>query len=125
MKITGIHYGIIIGVLITACLHLVAAFDKALFPTGPDPLFLLNGFGYLGLLGAYFIPIPFLQEKHKLVWWGLFLFVIVTIIAWLVIWVGLYVIRDGTPFFSHDSLYGVPSKITELVLLWLLWSDKP
>ena len=52
-------------------------------------------------------------------------FTIVTIIAWLVIWVGLYVIRDGTPFFSHDSIYGVPSKIDELILLALLWNDKP
>jgi len=124
MKITAKQYGIIIGVLITAGLHFAASFDRTLFSAGPDPLFLLNGFGYLSLLGAYFLPIPFFQDKHKLVWWGLFLFTIVTIIAWLVIWVGFYVIRDGTPFFSHDSLYGIPSKITELVLLRLLWSDK-
>lgn len=125
MKISGKQYGIIIAVLITAVLHLIAGFDKILFPKGPDPLFILNGLGYLGLLGAYFLPIPFFQERHKLVWWVLFLYTIVTIIAWLIIWVGFYVIRDGVAFFSHDSIYGVPSKITELVLLWLLWSDKP
>ena len=124
-KLTGKHYGIILTVLIAAGLHLAAAFDKVLFPDGPDPLFILNGLGYLGLLGAYFLPIPFLQQRRKLVWWALFAFVIVTIIAWLVIWVGLYVIRDGTPFFSHDSIYGVPSKIDELILLALLWNDKP
>jgi hypothetical protein len=124
MKIVGKQYGIIITVLITAGLHLVAAFDKVLFPHGPDPLFLLNGLGYLGLLGAYFLPIRFFQERHKIVWWILFLYTIVTIVAWLVIWVGFYVIRDGVPFFSHDSIYGVPSKITELILLWLLWTDK-
>ena len=125
MKITGKQYGIIIAVLITAGLHLAAAFDKVLFPDGPDPLFILNGLGYLGLLGAYFLPISFFQDKRKLVWWGLFLFVIVTIIAWLVIWVGFYVVRDGVPFFSHDSIYWVPSKIVELILLRLLWSEKP
>ena len=124
-KLTGKHYAIILTVLITAGLHLAAAFDKVLFPDGPDPLFILNGLGYLGLLGAYFLPIPFFQQRRKLVWWALFAFVIVTIIAWLVIWVGLYVIRDGTPFFSHDSIYGVPSKIDELILLALLWKDKP
>lgn len=123
-KLTGKHYAIIVAVLITAVLHLAAAFDKILFPGGPDPLFILNGLGYLGLLGAYFLPIPFFQQRHKLVWAGLIAFVIVTIIAWLVIWVGFYVIRDGTPFFSHDSIYGVPSKIDELILLALLWSDK-
>ncbi len=125
MKITGKQYGIIIAVIITAVLHLLAGFDKILFPEGPDPLFILNGLGYFALLGAYFLPIPFFQERHKMVWWVLFLYTTVTIIAYLVIWVGFYVIRDGVAFFSHDSIYGVPSKITELILLWLLWSDKP
>jgi len=124
-KLTGRHYGIIVLVLITAILHLVAAFDKVLFSYGPDPLFILNGLGYLGLLGAYFLPIPFFQKQHKLVWGALFAFVIVTIVAWLVIWVGFYVIRDGYPFFGHDSIYGVPSKIAEVILLFLLWKDKP
>ncbi len=50
---------------------------------------------------------------------------ILTIVAWLVIWVGFSVIRDGLPFFSYDSLYGVPAKIVEVILLGLLWSDKP
>jgi len=124
-KLTGIHYGIIVLVLITAILHLAAAFDKVLFSYGPDPLFILNGIGYLGLLGAYFLPIPFFQNRHKLVWGALFAFVIVTIIAWLFIWVGQYVIIRGEPFFGHDSIYGVPSKIAELILLGLLWKDKP
>jgi hypothetical protein len=124
-KLTGKHYGIIILVLITAILHLAAAFDQILFPHGPDPLFILNGLGYLGLLGAYFLPIPFFQQRRKLVWGALFAFTIVTIVAWLIIWVGFYVIRDGYPFFDHDSIYGVPSKIAEVILLALLWNDKP
>ena len=124
-KLSGIQIGIILTVLITAALHLATAFDKILFPDGPDPLFILNGLGYLGLLGAYFLPIPFFQQRHDLVRWGLGAFAVVTIIAWLVIWVGLYVIRDGVPFFSHDSLYGVPAKIDELILLYLLSKDKP
>jgi hypothetical protein len=123
-KLTGKQAGIIVMVLITAALHLAAAFDRVLFPDGPDPLFILNGLGYLGLLGAYILPIPFFQQRRVWVWRALFAFVIVTIVAWLIIWVGFYVIRDGTPFFSHDSIYGVPSKIVELILLALLWSDK-
>ena len=125
MKLTGKHYGIIAAGLITAGLHFAAAFDRVLFPDGPDPLFILNGLGYLGLLGAFFLPIPFFQQKHKLVWRGLFGFAILTIVAWLVIWVGFSVIRDGIPFFSRDSIYGVPAKIAELILLALLWADKP
>lgn len=123
--LTGKHYGIILTILVTAVLHIAAALDKLLFPDGPDPLFILNGLGYLGLLGAYFLPIPFFQQKHKLVWWGLVGFAILTIGMWVFIWVIQYVIIAGEPFFSHDSIYGVPAKIAELLLLAFLWSDKP
>lgn len=124
MKLTGKHYAIIILTLITAILHLAAAFDKELFPEGPDPLFILNGLGYLGLMGAYFLPISFFQQKHELVRRGYILFAIVTIAAWVFIWVIQYVIIQGVPFFSHDSIYGVPAKISELLLIWLLSQDK-
>ncbi len=124
MKLTGKHYAIIILTLITAVLHLAAAVDKELFPEGPDPLFILNGLGYLGLLGAYFLPISFFQQKHELVRRGYILFAIVTIAAWIFIWVIQYVIIQGVPFFSHDSLYGVPAKISEVLLIWFLSQDK-
>ena len=126
MKLKTIDYFIIILVLATALLHLAAAFDKTLFPDGtPDPLFTLNGLGYLGLLGAFYLPIPFFQKQHKLAWQVLFGYVILTILAWLAIWVGINVIGNHVPFFSRDSIYGVPAKIIELVLLYLLWQEKP
>ncbi len=124
-NLSGKQIAIIIGVILTALLHLGAAFDKVLFPSGPDPLFTLNGLGYLGLLGAYFLPIPFFQQRHKMIWWVLFVYIIITIVAWLVIWVGMNVIAQGVPFFSHDSLYGIPAKIIEVILLILLWQEKP
>ena len=124
MKLTNKHYGIIFAALVTAVLHFAAAFDKILFPEGADPLFLLNGVGYLGLLGAYFLPIAFFQQKHNLVRMGFMGFAALTIAAWIFIWVIQYVIIQGTPFFSHDSLYGVPAKIAEVVLIFLLRSDK-
>jgi hypothetical protein len=122
------HYVIILLVLVTAALHFGAAFDRQLLGPDaqvPDPLFTLNGVGYLGLLGAFFLPIGFLQDRHKTVWWALFVYTCVTILAWLVIWVGMNVIANGVPFFSRDSIYGVPAKIAELILLFLLWRDKP
>jgi len=124
MQLTKNQLGLLAVGLITAFLHLAAAFDRQLFPDGPDPLFILNGLGYLGLLGAYFLPLPFFQQRHALVWKGLFGFAIVTILAWLVIWVGFSVIRDGMPFFSRDSIYGVPAKIAELLLLFFLRADR-
>jgi len=124
MKLTGKHYGIILMALITAVLHIAAAFDKQLFSYGPDPLFILNGLGYLGLLGAYFLPIPFFQQKHNLVRQGMIAFAVITIAAWVFIWVFQYVIIGGENFFAHDSLYGIPSKIAEVALIFLLRSDK-
>jgi hypothetical protein len=126
MKLKTTDYFVIILVLATAILHFAAAFDKILFPDGtPDPLFTLNGLGYLALLGAYYLPISFFQQRHKLVWQVLFGYVILTIVAWLVIWVGMNVVAQGVPFFSHDSIYGVPAKIIEVILLSLLWQEKP
>ena len=111
MKLNSKQIGIVVLVIFTALLHLAAAFDKVLFPSSPDPLFILNGLGFLGLLGAYFLPIKFFQDRHKLVWQGLFGYIILTIAAWVFIWVIQYVIIGGEPFFGHDSIYGVPSKI--------------
>src|SRR5512139_1200231 len=124
MKLTGKQIGIIVLALITAVAHLAAAFDKQLFPEGPDPLFILNGLGYLGLLGAYFLPIPFFQQRHELIRRGFILYAFITIAAWIFIWVIQYVIIQGVPFFSRDSIYGVPAKIAELLLIWLLYSDR-
>ncbi len=124
MKLSGRHYAIIILTLLTAFLHLAAALDKQLFPDGPDPLFILNGLGYLGLLGAYFLPIGFFQQRHELVRRGYMLFAVITIVAWLIIWVGLEVIPGHHGFFDHNSLYGVPAKISEVLLLWFLSRDK-
>jgi hypothetical protein len=124
MKLNGKQYGIVLLVAFTAILHLAAAFDKVLFPDSPDPLFILNGLGYLGLLGAYFLPIKFFQDRHKLVRQVLSGYVVLTIAAWVFIWVIQYVIINGEPFFGHDSIYGVPAKIAEVILLVLLRSDK-
>jgi hypothetical protein len=126
MKLNTKQIIILIAGLVTAFLHFGAAFDKVLFPAGPDVLFTLNALGYLGLLGAYFLPIKFFQDRHKLIWQALFGYTILTIVAWLVIWVGFNVIRDGQPFFAlPESYYGIPAKITEIILLWAMWSERP
>lgn len=124
MQLNNVRYGIILATLVTAVAHLLAAFDKILFPDHIDPLFLLNGLGYLGLLGAYFLPIPFFQQRHELVRKGLIGFATLTIAAWVFIWVIQYVIINGTPFFSHDSIYGVPAKVAEVILILLLRADR-
>lgn len=124
MKFTSKQYGIIITALITAVLHIGAALDKQLFPGGPDPLFILNSVGFIGLLGAYFLPIAFFQQKHNLVRQGFIFYALLTIAAWIFIWVIQYVIIGGENFFGHDSLYGIPAKIAEVALIFFLRADK-
>jgi len=124
MKLTSKQVGIAVTALVAAVLHLLAAFDRALFPDGPDPLFILNGLGYLGLLGAYVLPIRLFQQRHAWVRWVLIGYAILTIVAWIWIYVIQFVILGGTPFFSRDAVYGIPAKVAEAILIALLWSDK-
>mgnify|MGYP000277033247 FL=1 len=113
MNLTGKHYGIILFTLATAVLHL------SLFPRlGPDPI-ALNGLGFLALLGAYFLPIPFFQQRHNLVWWALLGYTVLTFVLWLIM---------GDKTFTFDfsnAAIGYYAKTAELFLLGFLLADKP
>jgi hypothetical protein len=109
MNLSGKHYGIILAALATAFLHIT------LFP---DIMFTLNGLGYLGLLGAYFLPIPFFQERHKLVWWVLAGYTLLTIVLWLIM-------GDKQFVAGTSSAIGYYAKAAEVILLVFLWLDRP
>ena len=109
MKLTGTHYGIILAAIATAILHL------SLFP---DPIFTLNGLGYLGLLGAYFLPIALFQQRHNLVWWALVGYTALTIVLWVIM-------GDKTFVAGTSSATGYYAKAAEVLLLIFLWADKP
>ena len=113
MNLTGKHYGIILFTLATALLHLFL-FTRL----GPDPI-ALNGLGYLALLGAYFLPIPFLQERHRLVWWVLLGYTVLTFILWIIL---------GDKTFTFDfsnAAIGYYAKAAELFLIAFLLADRP
>ena len=113
MNLTGKHYGIILSTLATALLHL------ALFPRlGPDPI-ALNGLGYLALLGAYFLPIPFFQQRRRLVWWALLGYTVLTFILWIIL---------GDKNFTFDfsnAAIGYYARVAELFLIGFLLADRP
>lgn len=113
MNLTGKHYGIIIFTLATALLHL------SLFPRmGPDPI-ALNGLGYLALLGAYFLPVPFFQQRHNLVWWALLGYTALTFVLWVIM-------GDKTLTFDFsNAAIGYYAKAAELFLIGFLVADKP
>ena len=112
MKLSGKQIGIIITTLATALLHL-SLFSKM----GVDPI-VLNCFGYLGLLGAYFLPISFFQQRHKLVWWVLLGYTVLTFVLWIVM-------GDKNFVAGTSSAVGYYAKAAELFLLGFLWADKP
>lgn len=105
-RIGLLQIGIIILGLITAAVHISLLF--------PDPLFILNGLGYLTLLAAYFLPIPFLQQNHSLVRWAFIGFTLITILAWVAI---------GDKSWPEGAL-GYITKGVEVVLVALLLSDR-
>lgn len=112
MNLAPRHFGIIIAALATAYLHL------SLYSIlGVDPI-VLNGLGYLALLAAYFLPIPFFQQRHKLVWWGLLGYTALTFVLWVVM---------GNKDFdaSPSAAIGYYAKVAELFLLGFLYADKP
>jgi hypothetical protein len=76
-----------------------------------DPLFTLNALGYLGLMGAYLLPIPFLQKYLPMIWWVFTVFTAVTILAWAII---------GRPYTN----IGYVDKTIEVLLIIMLIIDR-
>lgn len=108
MNLAPRHYVMILAALVTAAMHLKFF---------PDIMFTLNGLGYLGLIGAYFLPIAFFQQNHKMVWWALFGYTALTIILWVVM-------GDKTFVAGTDSAIGYYAKAAEVVLMISMWADK-
>lgn len=113
MNLTGKRYGILLFGLATALLH-VFLFTRL----GPDPI-ALNGLGYLALLGAYFLPIPFFQQRHNLVWWALVGYTVLTFVLWLIMGE-----KNFTFDFSNAAI-GYYAKTAEIFLLGFLLADRP
>lgn len=97
-----LQYGIIALTVATALIHFILAFDIT---------FILNGLGYLVLLGALYLPLPFLAPYRGYVRWALMLYAAVTIVLWAVI--------TGASY----SLIGYLTKAIELALIVLLWLE--
>jgi hypothetical protein len=113
MKLSLRHYGIIISGLITAILHI------SLYPDfGHLDWIVLNGFGTIVLLGAYFLPIPYFQQRHRIVFWALAGYIVLTILLWIVF-------GDKTFRLATTAAIGYYAKTAEMVLLAFLWSDQP
>jgi hypothetical protein len=103
VRIGTLQIAIIVLTLITAVVHFTLVF--------PSALFILNSLGYLTLLAAFFINIPFLRRNHELVRFAFMAFIVVTILSWIAI-------GDKT------WIVGYLTKLDELVLIYLLWRER-
>jgi len=112
MKLAPRHYGILLTGLITAILHISLYSDF-----GYLDWIVVNGFGTLALLGAYFLPIPYFQQRHRSVFWALAGYIVLTILLWIVF-------GDKTFHLATTSAIGYYAKIAEMSLLAFLWSDR-
>jgi hypothetical protein len=72
---SALRAGIVLLTLATALIHLQLAF--------PDPMFILNGLGYLALLAALYLPVPRLARYRNVVRWALVGYTALTIFLWI------------------------------------------
>ena len=74
---SALRAGIVVLTLGTALIHLQLAF--------PDPVFILNGLGYLTLLAALYLPIPRIARYRTLVRLVLIGYAALTIFLWVLL----------------------------------------
>jgi hypothetical protein len=72
-----IRIGVAVLTLMVAVVHLSLLF--------PDPVFILNGIGYLTLLTALYLPVSRLVPHRRVVRWALLGYATLTILAWVAI----------------------------------------
>ncbi len=109
MSKTTLRTLIIILTLATAAIHFYLNLVMGRF----DVVFTLNGLGYLGLLGAFLLPIPGLKGREKLVWTAFMAYTAVTILAW--------VAMGEKNIATTQGILGYIDKAVELLLLGALW----
>lgn len=106
----SLQIAIVLLTLATALIHAVVL--NVLLGT-ISPIFTLNGLGYLALLAALYLPIPWAKDNRNLVRWALIGYAAITILAWVAI---------GDKSWPGDAL-GYLTKAIEVVLIALLWVE--
>jgi hypothetical protein len=97
-----LQYAIIVLTVATALIHFVLAFDF---------MFILNGLGYLALLGALYLPIAMFDPYRTYIRWVLIGYTALTIVLWAVI--------TGASY----SVIGYVTKAIEVALIVALWFE--
>ncbi len=96
-----LQVGIILLALATAVMHFLLIF--------PDVLFILNALGYVTLLAALYLPLPFLAAYRHWSRWALLGYTALTVVLWVAI--------------GQRDMYAYINKVIELLLIVLLWLE--
>ena len=72
----------------------------------PDPVFIMNGFGYLALLAALYLPVPRVARYKNAVRWTLIGYAALTIFLWVLL--------------GERTIMGYTDKVIEVALISLL-----
>jgi hypothetical protein len=107
------RYLIVLLTLITAVIHFY------FFNTDPKggllfTMFLLNGLGYIGLLGLLYLPLGLPASLHRLVRPVFIGYSILTIL--------LYIVISASSGYWSFPLAPI-SKVDEVILAWQLWAE--
>ena len=73
----AVRIGVVVLTLMAAIVHISLLF--------PDPVFILNGIGYLALLAALYLPVARLVPHRRAVRWALIGYAALTVLAWVAI----------------------------------------
>lgn len=104
--LNSIAYGVIGLTSITVFIHLYLSLQ---FSDGSGRVFLLNAIGYLLLLVAIYVPMPFLARYRSLACWLLIAYTALTLVLWI--------------FIGARSLIAYVDKVVELALIFLVWLE--
>src|SRR4030065_1913186 len=108
MKHSTLHALVLVTGLITAFVHLVML---GLLPEHKDTLFILNGLGYLGLLGLFLVNPGIVASRRSLMHYAFIAFAAVTIGAW----VALPPERNALGYFAKlDELFLIAHLVAHL-----------
>jgi len=96
--------------ILTAIIHLALVLPQGL--PGGIP-FLLNGLGYLVLLGLLWFKPSFVAGRERWLYYAYIGFTAITIVAYFAVNVGN----------SFSYPIGLADKVIEALLIWVLWQD--
>ena len=96
-----LQISIIVLTAATAVIHFSLVF--------PNPLFILNGLGYMSLLAARYLPVSQLRDYRRLLRWALLGYTALTVVLWVIMGARI-------PIAYAD-------KVIEVALIVLLWLE--